>query len=212
MHTEQFPSILPKGTPPELIAVIKDATRGTLERHGASAFLAPIEAAVTHEVGHAIVGTHEGFTIRRITICSRSVPIFGELWGGRCMETGGTWTSGPDSSADEDLRHARFIIAGLAGEAMAGVDRPGSSIDELGLSQFIGCNAADKLGDPALSDSEYLAYTERLWHEQVWGAAVAILRNNYEPFRQLAEHLHQHKRVESKKLRKLLAQVRRIES
>jgi hypothetical protein len=207
---EQLLSILPKGTPPEVIAAVQDAARDALERHGGSAFLAPIEAAVTHEVGHAIVGTHEGFTIRCITIHSRSVPILGELWGGRCMEAGGTWTTGPNSTADEDLRRARFIIAGLAGEAMAGHDRPGSSIYELALSQLVGINAALKLGDLTLSDAARSAYAKQLWHTRVWGVAVAILRNNYHPFRQLAEHLYQHKQVKSEKLRKLLAQVRRI--
>jgi len=205
-------SILPKGTPPELITVIEDATRRACDRHGVAAFTAPREAAVMHEIGHAIVGAHEGFRIRQITIYSQSAPGFGQVWGGRCMEADGTWTTGPDSSVDEDLRRARFIIAGLAGEAMAGVDKPGSSIDELALSQLVGINAAVKLADPGLSDAEHSAYTQRLWHEQVWGVAVAILRNNYKPFMKLAEHLHQNERVHGGKLHKILAQVKRIAS
>jgi hypothetical protein len=55
----------------------------------------------------------------------------------------------------------------------------------------------------------YWAYAERLWHERVWGVAIAILRNNKEPFERLAAGLHQHNDLKGGKLRKLLAQVRR---
>ena len=53
---QQFAAHLPKGTPPELITAIQDAIRGIFERHGLPAFAAPKEAAVLHEVGHAVVG------------------------------------------------------------------------------------------------------------------------------------------------------------
>jgi hypothetical protein len=198
-------AFLPTGTPPELIEAIEDEIRDVFVRHGAAAFEATREAAVTHETAHAIVGAHEGLTVRRITIFSQS-----GMWGGRCMLAGGAWTSNADTSADEDLSRARFIIAGLAGEAMAGYDKPGSSIDELGVSQTVGSNAALKLADPKLSDAAYRVYAQRLWHEEVWGAAVEILRANYEPFWQLAEDLNQHERLHGNKLSKVLAQVRRI--
>ena len=54
---------------------------------------------------------------------------------------------------------ARVIIAGLAGEAMTSNDKPGSSLDELALSQFIVLNAAVKRNDDD---------AKRLWHEEVW--------------------------------------------
>src|SRR5262245_30571822 len=73
---DQFLAFLPKGTPPELITAIRDAARAAFDRHGASAFTAPRESAIAHEVGHAIVGAHEGLAIREITISSRSVPAF----------------------------------------------------------------------------------------------------------------------------------------
>src|SRR5215472_18797758 len=111
MFTGNFPHeftspVLPQGSPPGLIAAIEDAARDTFNRHGAAAFAAPQEAAVVHEVAHAIVGTHEGFKIRQISICSRAVPNFGLVWSGRCIEAAATWTSGPDTSADDDLRRA----------------------------------------------------------------------------------------------------------
>jgi hypothetical protein len=205
----EFSRVLPKDSPPHLIAAVEDATRDTLARHGVSAFAAPREAAIFHEVGHAIVGAHEGFKIRNISIYSRAVPN-GLLWSGRCVEEAATWTTGPDTSADDDLRRARFIIAGLAGEAITGKDKPGSSLDELGLSQLVGLNAAAKLDDPTLSDAEAHVYAQRLWHEQVWGVAVAILRNNREPFMQLAKLLHERERVKGGKLHKILDQVKRV--
>jgi hypothetical protein len=204
-----FLSVLPKGTPPELLTAIGDAARDALDRHGLSAFIAPREAALAHEAGHAIVGAHEGLAIRAVTICSRSVALVGRVWGGRCIEAG-AWTTGPDTTAEDDLRRARFVIAGLAGEAVTGLDTPASSLDELALSQFVNLNAAAKLADSSLSNAEYSAYAQRLWHDQVWGVAITILRANHEPFTQLAGHLNQHTRVQGAKLRKVLAQVKRI--
>jgi len=208
----QFSTILPAGFPHELLGAIENKARDLLTRHGVSAFAAPRAAAAAHETGHAIVGTHEGFRIRRITLSSRSAPIIGEVWGGRCMEADATWSSGPNTTADEDLHRARFIIAGLVGEGMANVGRPGSSLEERALSELVGQNAAEKLAGPGLSDAEYFAYAKRLWNERVWRFAVEILRNNFEPFKQLFEHLQRHELIEGPKLRKILAQVRRIES
>ena len=45
----------------------------------------PRNAALAHEAGHAVVATHEGGTIRRVTIFSRSMSGI-ELWGGQCMD------------------------------------------------------------------------------------------------------------------------------
>jgi hypothetical protein len=203
-------STLPKGSPPQLITAVENAIYDVFDHHGADAFEASREATIFHEVGHAIVGSHEGFKIRQITISSQAMPIFGEVWGGRCEEAAATWTSGPDTSADDDLRRARFIVAGLAGEAVMQKDKPGSSLDELAWSQMVGVNAAAKLADPTLSDAEYNAYVQRLWHEQVWGVTINILYKNREPFLQLANHLLQHKMINGNKLRKLLRQIRKI--
>jgi hypothetical protein len=202
--------MLPEGTPPELTQAIQDATRKTLARDGIAAFTMPRHAAVAHEAGHAIVGAHEGFAIRRLTVFSR--PVFGlEAWGGFCAEAGGAWTFGPDSSVEEELRRARFIIAGLAGEAFTGTDKPGSSLDELALSQLIGANVAFKLDDDSgRSDAEYRAYAEQLWDAQIWRVAIAILTANREPFMQIVRSLEEKGKVAGKRLRKALAQVRRI--
>jgi hypothetical protein len=201
--------MLPQDTPPQLISAIADAACSAYHKHGAAAFAAPREAAIAHEVGHAIVGAAQGFRIRKLIVFPRTAPGFGEVWGGRCMEAGGTWTTGPDSSAQDDLRRARFTIGGLAGEAMCGLDKRGSSLDELALSQLVGINAGVKLGDPTLTDEAHSAYVQQLWHEQVWGVAVAILRANYHPFMQLRERLRQRECIEGPMLRKVLDQVKR---
>lgn len=207
-------SSLPRGTPPQLIAAIKDATRETLDQHGLPAFEMSRDAALSHEVGHTIVATHEGLIIESVRIFSRSVPLFGKIWGGWCAEPDGTqWTTGPDTSAESDLSRARFIIAGLAGEAITGLDKPGSSLDELALSQLVGLNAAVKLDDdPTRSDEDYDGYAQRFWNDRVWGVAITILHANREPFMRLVEHLHRTEMVKGDKLRDVLAQVRRIAS
>jgi hypothetical protein len=187
---------LPQGTPPELIAAIEDEARDTFVRHGPSAFVAPREAAIAHEVGHTIVGTHEGLVIESVRIFSRSAPPFGKTWGGWCAEENGKeWTTGPDTSAESDLSRARIIIAGLAAEAMTGTDLPGSSIEERALSQLIAHNAAVKLAAPMLSDEARSAYAERLWNEQVWCRTLAILRENQDAFDRLAQLLHHRENV-----------------
>jgi hypothetical protein len=221
--TSHGPLVLPKGAPPEMADVIANAIRRDVERHGIAAFAAPREAAIMHEVGHTIVGAHEGFTIRQISIYSRSLPIFGEVWAGQCIEAAATWTQGPDTTVAQDLSRARFIIAGLCGEAITGWEKPGSSKDELAVSQFIAAQAAIKLicknagkSIPTeLADAEPLTeadhkYMKRLWYEEVYGAAWAILRRNRELFWKIAEQLNQHDRVKGGKLHKMLAEVKKV--
>jgi hypothetical protein len=196
---------LPVGMPPQMVAGIRDAALRAFLAHGAAAFEAPRETTIMHETGHGIVGAAEGFRIRELRIFQRSARV----WGGRCEEADATWSTGPDSSAEDDLRRARFTIGGLAAEALCGRDKPGSSLDELVLSQVLGMNAGGKLGDPTLSDEAHHAYVQRLWHEQVWGVALADLRANREPFCALAELLNQHERIKGEKLAKMLGQVKR---
>jgi hypothetical protein len=138
-------SILPKGIPPALVAAIEVATHRAFTSHGLSAFEMSRDAAVAHEAGHTIVATAEGMVMQSVRIFLRSTPA-GTAWGGWCEEASGKeWTTGPDSSVASDLSRARIIVAGLAGEAITGLDKPGSSLDELALSQLIGLNAAVKL-------------------------------------------------------------------
>jgi hypothetical protein len=208
-HAQTLLPTLPKGIAPEVLAEIEINVCHVLERHGLDAFAMSRDAAIVHEAGHAIVGTHEGLTIRRVTIFSRSVPAFGPCWGGCTMDVEG-WMTGPDTSAEDDLRHARFVVAGLAGEVKTGRDRPGSSLDEECISRELGRNAAVKLADPLLSAEAFTTFAQELWHEKVWVRAGAILYENREPFNRLAQHLKEKEKIQGGKLRKILAQVKRI--
>jgi hypothetical protein len=122
------------------------------------------------------------------------------------------WSSGPDTTAEDDLGRARFIIAGLIGEMLAGYDRAGSSLDEVALSQFVSINAAVKRGNLPLSNEALRAYHEDFWRKEVWHATAAILRANFEPCNQLFGQLYEHKRVRGPALDKALAEVERRKS
>jgi hypothetical protein len=201
-----FSTLLQGAPPSELIAATNDVVRDVFMRHGAAAFASNRETAIVHETGHTIVAKHEGLKVRSVKVFRQ-----GTQWSGRCMHGGGAWTTGPDSSIDDDLLHARVIIAGLAGEAITGQDRPGSSLDELALSQVIGCNVAVKLDGHSRSDEDYVAFAKALWHERVWSMACRILYANREPFMQIVQALHERGSLHGAGLAKVLAQVRRIE-
>jgi hypothetical protein len=129
------------------------------------------------------------------------------------LEAGGWWKTGDSSSGKEELRRARYIIAGLAAETVCKLDKPGSSLDEQAMSQFVGINAAAKLADSKLTDDvAFREYVHNLWQEQVWSVAGKILCANVEPANQLAALLHQHERVHGRAIRKVLAQVKGITS
>jgi hypothetical protein len=209
---DQLLSILPKGVPSGLITAIETAMHKTFISHGPSAFEMSRDAAVVHEVGHSIVAAAEGTIMKSVRVFSRSTPA-GTAWGGWCRpipEHDKEWTTGPDSSAESDLSRARIIVAGLAGEAITGKDKPGSSIDELATSQLLGLNAAAKLADPSLSEAAYDAFARQLWHEKVWHGVEAILRANEGPFQQLAGYLQRNDEVKGNKLKAVLDQVGRI--
>jgi hypothetical protein len=61
-----------------------------------------------------------------------------------------------------------------------------------------------------LSDDEYKAYVEQLWHERVWNVVLRILCGNRGPFTKMIDHLHSHEKIAGGKLRRVLAQVERI--
>jgi hypothetical protein len=208
-----FLPVLPPHIPPEVVDSIRAAALHAYLEQGASAFAATREETTNHEAGHAIVGTAEGIKIRSISIFQQSMPGVGQVWTGRCIEEASTWSSGPNTTAEDDLGRARFILAGYMAERLTGHDRAGSSLDEIMLSQFVFTNAAVKLGDPPLRDEAALfAYRKELYTKEVWGVTQEILRANHEPCKQLAEYLYQHKHVRGQTLDKVLAQVERRKS
>ncbi|KAI93431.1 hypothetical protein T281_16745 [Rhodomicrobium udaipurense JA643] len=112
---------------------------------GPEAFDCPKTSAAWHEAGHCILYVAEGFEVRSTSI----FPIVHkgtQQWIGKT--DGGVPYTGPDTTAQDDLRHARRIIAGFASEAL--FDRrnckPGSSLNERILVTCIAHSAAAKLG------------------------------------------------------------------
>jgi hypothetical protein len=201
-------SILPKGIPPAVIGAIERETHKILTSHGIAAFLMSRDAAIVHEVGHTIVAAAEGQIMQSVRIFSRSTPV-GTAWGGWCDCDDEDWTSGPDSSVESDLSRARIIIGGLVGEAITGMAKPGSSLDEQVMSQVLAHNAAVKLADHS-SDAACDDFAEQLWREKVFDVTIAILRANEGPFEQLAGLLDRKGKVKGHKLRAVLDQVRGI--
>jgi hypothetical protein len=201
---EQEPGLDLTPAPTELARAITGAIRKVLDQHGLAAFAMPRDAAIAHETAHAIVGAHEGLKIRsvRITAYAAMFGVREVVWSGRCDEAV-PWSCGPHSTVDADLSRARMTIAGLAGETVTGLDKPGSSLDELVLSQTIVLGAAVKLGHP---DEEA---AQRLWHARVWNEALLILRENKLPFCKLADALDAREMVKGKKLREILHRVKR---
>jgi len=57
------------------------------------------------------------------------------------------------------------------------------------------------------SGEDYNTYAQRLWHEQVWGVVITILRNHREPFQRLAGLLQERKEVKGGTLRRVLRRV-----
>jgi hypothetical protein len=181
------------------------AVRAVLGEHGPAAFAMPRDAAIAHETAHAIVGAHEGLKIRSVRITAYALSGVRELvWSGCCDEAG-PWSCGPHTTVDADLSRARMTIAGLAGETVIGLNKPGSSLDELATSQSIVAGVvAIKLGHP--NDEASLL---RFWNERVWSEALRILRANRLPFYLLAEALAAREVVKGKKLREILRRVHR---
>jgi hypothetical protein len=194
----------PQGaTPPEFLAMLDAATHKTYGQHGVSAFTAPREAALVHEAGHAVVATHEGLAVRSVSVFRRGVPPL-EAWGGWCAVDGtSAWRSGPDTTVENDLSAARIVISGLVGELACRLDKAGSSLDEIILSQTLAVNAAIKLG--MATDAQ----GEQLWNERVWRETFAILRENWDAFNELVAHLDQAGKLKGGKLRRVLGKVRR---
>jgi hypothetical protein len=204
---------LPLGIPPEYVDIIMENMRAVYVQHGPSAFAMTREAALYHEGAHALIGWHEGLRICSVSITSRVVPELGTSWGGWCMHNDPPWPIGQDTPVKNDLRLARMKIAGIVGEAVAGLDKPGSAIDELVISQYVGQIAARKVVDVnRISQEEFDAFAQEYWHEKVWGVGIQILANNEKAFREIIQELHLHEKVKGRRLRDILNKVKRIAS
>lgn len=165
-----FPSALDAIQDPELraqcVAKSKQLVADAVTKDGAQAFEMPRDHAIAHEVGHLIVGAHDG---RRPTSMSLIREEFQgrEAWGGVVVST--PWMVTANTDPEEDLRNVCYTIAGFISERLifGNEQHPLSSLDEVMLSQILATTASTKLSrDP----------------QQTWQAMVergrAILRAN----------------------------------
>jgi hypothetical protein len=124
--------------PPEANAYVHDcitqAAQEILASEGMQAFEMPKSAALAHEVGHCIVGTHEGLCIVEVRVFERSAGV----WCGVVNESS-SWHIDIDTPIETALARARYLVAGIAGEAVLDPvhRRSGSSVDEVILVQML---------------------------------------------------------------------------
>jgi hypothetical protein len=120
-----------------VMGCISKQTLKLLAEEGPRAFEMPRSAALAHEVGHAIVGAHDGFKTARVAIWSTK-GLAGTGWVGKTYYA--SWSRGmrlDESPPDEVLKHICLMIAGAAGEQL--IDREGcrSGSSQIVVSQAL---------------------------------------------------------------------------
>ena len=125
------------------------ATREMLSQHGLGAFMMPRPTALVHEAGHAIVAHATGSRVRFVRVWPETIPLPDGsdvvAWTGLCQSASGLWVADNHSKMADDLKHAKDFIAGIAAETLAGLDLPGSSLDEVVQSQSLAALIVDKM-------------------------------------------------------------------
>lgn len=148
-------------------------------------------AAAAHEAGHAVVYVCEGIAVRSVRVW-RSQGV----WLGETREAT-PWRLVPDMGAAAYLRRARGHLAGWCGEAAAGCDVVGSSMDEIVISQALAQSAAALLGaDP-----------RELWLAKVLNTTMGLLDQQAGPHRRLIGALLRQRRLTGPRLAALLRGV-----
>lgn len=132
-----------RGLPADLRAVVQQVARLAIHHHG----LDPCTKgqAAAHEAGHVVVAWALGGTIQIARITPQRA---GErkVWLGRNQHTGLPGDDGQpvvvSEAPDSALMIAAVNLAGFAGEELAGLSHPASSIDERVKAQAT-CDALD---------------------------------------------------------------------
>jgi hypothetical protein len=144
-------SAIPREERPAFEKILQSHTADLLQAHGIRAFQNPRSAAIAHETGHAIVGTHDEFKIKYIAIWSAGMVHGAEGWMGITKESERRWSFSPQTPLLTALNRVCYIIAGEAGEVILDPDnyRKGSSLDEVVLSQRMALDLAHRASSPA---------------------------------------------------------------
>ena len=199
---------------PAMAATIENNVRKVLDQHGIGAFAMPRAAALVHAAGHGIVACAQGWLVRFVRVWAETVPLPGGsdvvAWTGLCQTASGAWTADNHSKVANDLKHAIDMTAGLVAETLTKVNLPGSSLDEVVRSQSLAALIVDKLR-PGLNPMQLNVTAKAFWNELIWGAAVDILQANRGPLKALAAALDEFGEVRGRRLRTILATVKRSE-
>jgi hypothetical protein len=191
--------------PPEANAsvneCIAEAVREILADEGLQAFEMPKSAALAHEVGHCIVGAHEGLCIVEVKVFERD-----GAWCGITNESS-NWHIDPDNTPTKTaLGRARYLAAGLAGEAVLDPEnlRRGSSLNELVLVQML-CAG---IWQQRRAEFGGVHAPEVLW-QSVWRQTCCIIKRNENVAHGMMRKLERSGRLYGKPLAASLRRVSR---
>ena len=124
-----------------------DAWADALNKQGEAAFVSTKDSAATHEAGHVVIATLDGYSITSSRIWrSKERGPFGSGWIGwtEAADNQGI-TIDPDTGPEIILKAARQIMAGYIAERVFEGEnaREGSSLDEKAAALFLVVMAAD---------------------------------------------------------------------
>jgi hypothetical protein len=171
-------------------------------KHGPRVGKAPRSSVISHEVGHVVVGVHDGATGTSAEIS-------------RCKCGGWTgltkWDSHPARSGAEQvsprevLLHICTLIAGIVGEEILsrGGRRPGSAIDEAVV--------AEMLAEGLTEHSDWRDVSPQRIMDGCYRRTKAIILANKRIARAISAELNEHGVVRRKQIQRLTEKIRRVE-
>lgn len=172
------PGTIARMSPAAIAAWASDALRLAADgvvAQGAAAFDCPRSAAALHEAGHCVVYRAEGehVTVTRIW---HEFFLDRRNWLGLTKGTG-RWRVAPDTPPADDLRQARFHLAGVCAELAFEGDqfRAASSVEEIAVARQIILSAAAKLDVEfaPLMAGQFLLVTDILGRHRATVDAIA---------------------------------------
>jgi hypothetical protein len=196
-------SILPEDEREALLPSIQKHIERIIDEQGIEVFLSsPRSTALAHEVGHAIVGTHDNIGITAIEIYTKPAMDGRAFWCGWTTEAATHWSTGPDTPIPEALSRICYIVAGEAAEGLLDPDnyrRNASSLDEIVLAQRLCLDFAEAV---QLSGEDLFNYC--------YGRTRAIIKHNAALAQKLIERLDKTEILHRRKPRSLLNQVQKL--
>lgn len=181
--------------------LLRRTSMALLSKYGQRATEMPRSAAIAHEVGHVIVGAHDRRPIQSVRIFKYKGAD--NVWCGTTDSI--EFVCSIETPVSDDLDHARYLIGGLAGEALLDPPaREGSSLDEVIASQvMVHIVATKKLARPDGGMPMWMECFHR---------ARAIIEANRQIADKLSTILRRERRIDQPKLGELLGEIRRLDA